>query len=240
MPFAVRYDRIVAVANPIALAVVVLGWNSGISGGRMGPATAFLATAATLAVAREAAVLVRGRRARARSGLPIEWEVPLREPFWRRISDAYAVLAFAAMVGAAASLVGFPGVAAGMAATIAMLGTGVLSMIERWSPRCLMFAADGLHVGVGRCRLVLPWNDISGVEMSGDGVELSLLSFQRAIASIVPLGRRAGTRVWTLLHDGSGVTGRLHLSAAPSGVDAGTLKRAITEATARRAAMQPN
>jgi hypothetical protein len=238
---ALRYDRVVAVANPVALAIVVCAWKAGVAAGRMRPTAGFLVASTVLAIVREAAVLSRAARARAQSGLPLRWNVPLGEPLWIRISDAFVVFTLAAMIGAIVSLLGAPGVGAGVAATIALMGAVAQRSIEQWTPRSLMFAPDGLHVTLSRCRFVVAWNDVSGVDASGgDLAELSLLSVQRVTASVSPADDRVRTRVSYLLHDGSGVTGRLRLEGTLAGVDGATLARAVAEAAGRRSAVQPN
>lgn len=239
---SLSYDRAVALANPIALAAVVLAARSGVAPGRLRPAAGFLVASTVLAAARAAAVQARKRRARARASLPIAWDVPLREPLWSRTSDTAAVLALAAMLGAAAALAGSTGVGAGISATIALLGLAMQRTIERWTPHAMIFTADGLHVILRPLRFVIPWRDITGVETSanGDLADVSVLSVQRVAASALPANDRARQRVGYALHDGSGVTGRLLLDGAVAGLDGGTLARAIREAAALRTAARPN
>ncbi|HXU64150.1 MAG TPA: hypothetical protein VN962_20765 [Polyangia bacterium] len=205
-------------------------------------AVALLVAGLVLGLARQVAVLARTRRNRARADQPVRWDVRLREPLWSRATAPVATLALAALLGAVGARVGSAGVGAGLAVTVALMGLGVHWASERWSPRDLMFAADGLHVGLRRCRFVISWSDIAGVETTpgGDFTEVRVLSVARAAGSAAPGDRPARTQVAYALYDGSEVTGRLLVAGALAGLDGATLARAIHDAASTRSAAQPN
>jgi len=195
-----------------------------------------------LGLTRQVAVLARTRRNRARADQPVRWDVRLCEPLWSRASAPVAMLAVAALLGAVGSWVGSAGLGAGLAVTVTLIGLGVQSLSERWSPRDLMFAADGLHVGLRRCRFVISWSDISGAETTpgGDFTEVRVLSVARAAGSAAPGDRPARTQVAYALYDGSEVTGRLLVAGALAGLDGRTLARAIHDAASTRSAAKAN
>jgi hypothetical protein len=129
-----------------------------------------------------------------------------------------------------------------MSATVVLIGMGVHWTSERWSPRELAFAADGLHVALRRCRFVIPWADVTGVDTlpNPDLAQVGVLSVARVAASAVPDDGAARTQVASALYDGSGVTGRLLVPGALAGLDGAALACALREAAGTRSAAQPN
>jgi hypothetical protein len=205
-------------------------------------AVGLLVAGLVLGLVRQVTVLARRRRNRARANQPVRWDVRLREPLWSRAGAPVAALAVAALLGAVGARVGSAGMGTGLAVTVALLGLGMHWTAERWSARDLMFGADGLHVGLRRCRFVISWSDISGAQTTpgGDFTQVNVLSVARAADSAVPGDSQARTQVGYALYDGSAATGRLLVAGALAGVDGATLARAIHDAASTRSAAQPN
>lgn len=231
----VRFDLLMAIGNPVALAAVGAARVHGLSPACLDPAFAFLTASSVLSVAREASLQVRLRRARGRTAESVAWDAPLREPAWSRLSDTTAVLAFGAMAGGAVALGGFAGVGLGICLTIALLGVGSMRMENRLEPRAITLGASGLQVAMQKCQFTIPWSDIGQAEPTagGDRIVLTILSVDRAVASVEPATPRARRQAaFALLATGS--AGRFFVSTWIAGVDAPTMIRALTAAAAGR------
>jgi hypothetical protein len=202
----------------------------------------FLALSVLFGLARYAIGRLRARRAAVTSAESIPWGVRLAEPLWSRAGNPLAVLTVGAALLAAACAIHQPGVGLGMAGTIVAGGLMVDVIAGRWSPRALVFAADGLNVHLRSCRFVVPWADVAEVEATENGelAELNVLSVRRVLASVEPGDERTRTRATYALYDGTNVTGRLLLPGVLTGADGPTLARALAAAAAGRRASAAN
>lgn len=232
----IRYDLLMAIANPIALAAAWTAWRCGVAPAHLGPTVAFLAASTVSSVAREVTIQIRVRRARRRTPESIPWAVRLREPVWSRMSGSLAVLTSCAMIGGAVALVGFAGVGLGVCLTFALLSAGAERIAGVWEARALTFTTAGLRVEMRDCVFLIAWSDITKAEPTGgrDLVRLNVLSVARVAASVEPATDHARARIARALYDGSNFAGTVFVSPWSAGLDGSSFVRALAGASTRR------
>jgi len=197
---------------------------------------AFAAVAAAGAVVRQVTLLLRRRRERAQRELPVAWNVALRDPIWSRASDAATVIAWGSGACAVVAAFGFVGVAVGMAATFGLLTFGMARVMGGWEARALTFTSDGLRVHFRRAELLVRWDNIDGVELTGAKhhlVEITVRSAEAVLASVHPRTARTLRQATYRLADRDGPIARIMFSDWTAGLAAATLARAIRDGAAR-------
>jgi hypothetical protein len=203
----------------------------------------FVAAAAGSAALHLATRQARRRRERAQRDLPVDWNVPLREPLWSRGGDAAPFVAVAAGVAAGAAALGFAGVGVGIVATVVLLIAWMAWFTDFATIRSLTFTAEGLRVQKRRAAFLVRWENIDGVERTGANdhvVQIEVRSAQDVLASVRPQTARALRYVSFSLADREGPTATISLAEWTAGLAPSTLARALRDGVARRARAAAN
>ena len=219
------------------LAALGLGW---LGPARWLPVAGFLSAASLCGgyeVVASWRARLRTRRLRARS---IPRGTILRRPRWLVLKENIFFGWAAGVLGAIASVFGFPGVGVGLALALIMLFACATLMSGGLFVADLSFEDEGLRLGARAVSFLVPWSAIIAVERLGtDSLWLRIARTETLLTSALPDTAEARARVRRMLFDASGPETRLMLNAWTGGLDAHTLARAIEEARSGRVD-QPN
>lgn len=194
------------------------------------PIVAFLVLStvtALFSVVTDAALL---RRARQLSSTGMQWNMRLKRPIWVGLGEYAPVLSLGAALGSFASLLGWPGVGAGMFVACAIFFAITFGADSVFAVNDLVFESGGLRVYIGNGTVLVPWGAMDRVETMGPQlyqmVVIHIVDRASVIQSTQPANASMRTRVASLIPGGDR-QGRLLLSPWIAGIDGVTLERAL-------------
>jgi hypothetical protein len=218
-------------ASVAALLVVGGLLAAGVAPGRLLPAAGFLVLCVAGTTAGAAASALR-RRARSPMARNVPRGVRLRRPMWTDLEVVAPTIAFGAALGAGASLLGLPGVGAGLLGVAALIAAAFVAMSALTGIRGVTLEGEGLRIAIGRGAAFVPWTSMASVGLATGvfegNVEIRLRDGAPLMAKlwVSTTWTRLGVQIAGLRPGGT-----VMLDGGLGGFDAGSLARAISWAS---------